>query len=168
MPYKNQVLKGAPGRGTCIADVLKFRDKVSAFVILSVGGPMETKKPSGAQNRKKKKAEIVQSRKNEEQRRTETGEPSARELLKPPPIGNPTAAVAYAADCALIALAEVQSDKHLTAEQRWSWVDKLVKSIGMTHSKAVMQNRLQQITEDEEPEHDEELDENPLKRRSSP
>jgi hypothetical protein len=127
-----------------------------------------TKKPSGQQNRLRKRAEQEQARKNEEARRTKAGKPSARAMLPPPPVGDPTAAIAYAADCALIALAEVQADEQLTAEQRWGWVDKLTKALGMTYAKASIQHRLKQLVKGDEPEHDEELEPNPFISGASP
>lgn len=126
-----------------------------------------TKKASGHENRLRKRAELEQARQNETERRKESGEVFLRDTLKPPPVGNSAAAVSYAADCALVALSEVQADKQLTAEQRWNWVDKLTKTIGMTYNKNAIQERLRKLERPDEPEDDDELEPNPYISRGS-
>src|SRR5262245_10906535 len=119
-------------------------------------------KPSGAQNRKRKKAELEQARRNEEARRTD-GLP-LRHKLGPPPIGNPVAGIAYAHDALLATLDEVLHDQQITAEQRWNLVANLSKALGMTHAKAHVQKKLADLGLEDEEQQDESngLQENPL------
>lgn len=110
------------------------------------------KELSGAEKARLKKQKIEDARRNEATRRQE-GAPLRHEL-GPPPIGNPIAGVAYAHDALLVTLDEVLRDTQITAEQRWNLVTNISKALGLTHAKAHVQRKLQELELEDEEEQD--------------
>jgi hypothetical protein len=125
-------------------------------------------KPSGHANRKRAAEEEAEAEENQKRRKAKGSPAKKRQRLGAAPIGDATAAVAYAADALLIVLSEVMGDEEITAEKRWRYVKEIASAIGMTHSKALMQSRLKKLQQSDEPEHDEELEPNPFLSGATP
>lgn len=67
--------------------------------------------------------------------------------LEPPPLGDPSAAISWANDVALIALHQVLRDPTLDNVVRWRWIKDLLAVVGMVRDKAAEQARLAKLAE---------------------
>lgn len=108
------------------------------------------KKPSGAHFKKLRREREEQERREEQGRKAEAlGGAAPYAALGEPPLGPDRAlgAIEYAQQHALVAIHEVATDPALPARERWKLIAELCRSIGMTHSRAVLHRRVAHVVE---------------------
>jgi len=63
-----------------------------------------------------------------------------------PPQGDPTVALIWAQQVALVALDQVRRDPVMSFEKKTFWITKLTDVIGRTHSKTLLEHKLEKLT----------------------
>jgi hypothetical protein len=113
------------------------------------------KKPSGAANRRARKAAQQVARATESRRRAADPDHArkrverATRLGKPPtddPACDPTSVLVWATRAIADVLWEVLNDVEITSEERWKFVNETTKVLGMTHAKALVQHKVDRVT----------------------
>ena len=64
------------------------------------------------------------------------------EALGPPPTDDPTKALIYAQNVLVLTIQDIAQDPSLEPERRWRLLADLAAKVGMTHSRAVVQNQI--------------------------
>lgn len=62
--------------------------------------------------------------------------------LPPPPVGKSEQAISWVFDALVVALSQVTRDPLLTDRERWQWMERLGKTIGMLSDKAHAQQKI--------------------------
>lgn len=106
---------------------------------------MSTPKPSGAQNRKRRAAELDAAL------ASETGGHAPFAALGPAPLGDADTALAWAREHVLVALEQVGQSPTLPEQLRWRWIRDLVSALGVSHNRGRLEQRIKRM-EDERKE----------------
>lgn len=111
---------------------------------------MPAKKPSGAQYRKRKKADADAARKAEAVRGAQPG--GAARIggldfsdLPSPPLGDPVAAIPWWNDVLLVCADKVLRDTQMPLEQKINWLKDGAAKAGMIRDKAAEQHEIKKI-----------------------
>jgi hypothetical protein len=67
------------------------------------------------------------------------------ETLGPPPIDDPMKALEYAQNVLILTLRDIAEDPSIEPERRWKLLADLAAKVGMTHSRAVVQNQINAV-----------------------
>jgi len=67
------------------------------------------------------------------------------EILGPPPTDDPMKALVYAQNVLVLTMKDIAEDPSIEPERRWKLLADLAAKIGMTHSRAVIQNQINTV-----------------------
>lgn len=79
-------------------------------------------------------------------RPAEAGRKSVVERLGPPPTNDPTKALIYAQQVLVLSIEDILSDSTMDPEKRYRLLGDLSAKVGMTHAKALVEDKLDRVT----------------------
>ena len=79
-------------------------------------------------------------------RPAETGRKSILERLGPPPVNDPTKALIYAQQVLVLSIEDILSDPTMDPEKRYWLLGDLSAKVGITHAKALVEDKLDKVT----------------------
>lgn len=118
----------------------------------------EPKQPSGYQKRKARAEREVQARKDDALRieGITDAPPGVAELeaLGMPDLEDPHSALVYARQVALVCMHQIATDKVLSSRERWRMLKDFIATLGMTHSRSAVEQKLKDVLKQKEKRRD--------------